>query len=156
MSRSRYTRNTALDAELRRLTDEGVLAGAVVVQRALKDRFAERGGGYLHGKWATGYAADIQVGPLYTRRGVRRADVYTEAHRDGEDGPAFYPAFWEFGHYNIFTGEDERVPTFAPVMMEQIGAVEGAMLLAIRAYRGAYTRKTGAISVGVNLREMGL
>jgi hypothetical protein len=156
-TRAAYRPNRARNAELRALVDEAVLAGAAVVQAAVVEKFAERNQGYKDGKYATGAAATIEIGPLYTRRGVRRADVFTEAFREGKDGPAFYPAFWEFGHLNVFTLEYERVETFAPVMAEQSGNVWGAMIRAIHAFRGStITKKTGALSVGINLEEWGI
>lgn len=161
MARSSYRRNARRDAELRAMIDDGVMAGAEVMAEAVRGKFEDRDLGYLHGEFATGEAANIQIDGPYTRRGVRRADVYSPAKREGEDGPAFYPAMWEFGHYNLWIDKTGvtfvRVETFAPALYENIGSIGGVMARAIRQspFTGL-TKKSGGIQTSVNLRDFGL
>jgi hypothetical protein len=57
------------------------------------------------------------------RRGRNRvATVYSTASRDGEP----YPAFWELGHINVFTGRYERVEIFRPALMQAVDEVARA------------------------------
>lgn len=153
-----YRKNTRRDAELRALVDEGVMAGAELAREAVKEEFAARNDGFVHGFFATGEAADIQIDGPYTRRGVRRADVYSPAARMGTDGVAYYPAMWEFGHWNVFTGRYERVETFGPAMAAIAGQLAGVMARQIQhaAVGGGLTRKTGGIQTSVRLRDFGL
>lgn len=157
---SNYRKNPALIAELRALIDDGILAGAEAMAEAVREKFAERNNGFIHGEFATGAAADIEVGPLYTQGGVRRADVFTAAFRDGEDGPAYYPAMWEFGHMNHFTQQYERVETFGPALAENRDHISGVMArmigLGVASQHGQAVRRSGRINVGVKLRDWGL
>lgn len=161
MARSSYRRNTTRDRELRALIDEGVMAGAEVMRDAVRDKFEDRDLGYLHGEFATGEAANIQIDGPYTKRGVRRADVYSPAKREGENGPAFYPAMWEFGHYNLWIDPRGqtfvRVETFAPALYENLNSIAGVMARAIRQSPfSGLTKKTGGIQTSVKLRDFGL
>jgi hypothetical protein len=104
--------------------DRGMVAAAELLQEAVIDKFESRDLGYIHGEYATGAAADVQIGAPYTRQGIRRIRVFTAAERDGRP----YPFFWEFGHLKMeprpfFRDSMEEVASrVAPLMARQITA----------------------------------
>jgi hypothetical protein len=156
-----YRRNAAREAELRALIDEGVREGAEVMAEAVRARFEARSLGFTSANFATGDAADIQVSPVYGRKGRRRCDVFTDAQRHaGTNAPFPYPAAWEFGHFNIFTRQFERVETFGPALIEHADQVGGVMARLIRLgvarQHGQLTRRSGRIEMSVAPSDFGL
>lgn len=105
--------------------------------------------GYTSGDFATGNAADIQITPVYTKRGKRQADVYSAANRDGVP----YPAYWELGHDNQITGKYEQVEIWRPALEQHADQVGGVIKRQIMAFaktednRPISTQRTGGIKV---------
>jgi hypothetical protein len=124
--------------------DEAVVRSGIRLRDEIVARFQARGLGYTTGNFASGEAADIKLGALETRGGVRRIAVYSPARRYGEDGEHNYPAYWELGHFNVFTGRFERVETFRPAA--EAVADEIPRILVRQFRRGA---RRGAIEIGV-------
>jgi hypothetical protein len=113
--------------EFLKSVDQGMIAAAEILRAAVVDKFVpgESGElGYIHGDYATGAASDVQIGAPYTREGIRRIRVFTNAERDGRP----YPFFWEFGHLDMaprpfFRDSMEEVASrVAPLMARQITA----------------------------------
>lgn len=95
--------------------DAGLVASGYQYYNELKRRLA---GGYTTGDYVTGNVLNsITVSPPFDRNGVRTVLIGTSQ----TDPP--YPAYWEFGHFNIFTGRFERVEHWRESML----AAEGAM-----------------------------
>ena len=146
MSRSSYRPNSRRSREVLKAVDAGVIAGAEAMANAVLEYWIANAAfpGYTTGDYAKGNAADIQVSPVYTKRGKRQADVYSAANRDGEP----YPAYWELGHNNLFTGNpEERVEIWRPALEQHADRVGNVMARQIGQYAQKSTQRTGGIKV---------
>jgi hypothetical protein len=128
--------------------DAAVVRSGIELRDNIKARFAKRKDGYTTGNFVTGgpeSASDIQMSPLETRNNVRRISVFSPATRVGDDGTVHhYPAYWEFGHWNLFTGEFEHIRTFEPAA-EEVGRNIPEILK--RQFRRG--RRVGGIEFGI-------
>jgi hypothetical protein len=128
--------------------DIAVVRSGIMLRDNIKARFASRMDGYTTGDFVTGgfdSASDIKMSPLETRNNVRRISVFSAATRVGNDGTVHhYPAYWEFGHNNRFTGDYERVPTFEPAAEEVGREIPGLLMRQFR--RGS---RAAGIEIGV-------
>lgn len=142
---SRYKANPRRSKQVLRSIDEGVIAGAQAMADAVLEYWIAHAPfpGYTSGEFAKGNAADLQITPVYTKRGKRQADVYSAANRDGEP----YPAYWELGHDNVITGKHERVEIFRPALEQNAGVVGQLMARQIKQFASQSTQKTGGIKV---------
>lgn len=145
MSRSEYRSNKRRSRATLDAIDAGVIAGAEAMANAILEYWIANAAfpGYTSGDFAKGNAADIQITPVYTKRGKRQADIYSAANRDGEP----YPAYWELGHENVVTGKYERVEIWRPAMEQYADQIGNVMARQIGAYAGRPTQKTGGIKV---------
>lgn len=135
MTASTFTANPAAARQVMVRIEDAVVRAGIRVRDEIVAQFAARGGGYTTGDWATGAAADIALGPL-ERDGQRRSiTVSTTARRDGRS----YPAYWELGHWNVFTRRYERVETFRPAAEIVAGEFRGIV-------RVQFTRLYGGVA----------
>lgn len=153
-----YTARLARERELSQAFEAAILAGAKKQRQAVKEEFAVSGQGFIHGDFATGEAANIQLAPITREDGRVFGGAYTDATRtepnkDGSTSPftAFgvgntggmtlpqgspYPLFWEFGHYNIFINGVVSAPIFQPALERSADtATRSAYLAFIRKAR---------------------
>jgi hypothetical protein len=87
--------------------DSGIIAAGYVYRNAVVQRLSQ---GYTTGDFVTpNVALTVTVTPVFSRGGVRMLLVGTNVD---------YAAFWEFGHFNLFTGRYERVEHWREAMME--------------------------------------
>lgn len=102
--------------------DRGLRAAAEVPRSRIVRRLMQ---GYTTGKYsnkAAGVAGSVTVSDPVTEDGVRVIRIGTNKKSDaispkyGE--PFSYPLGWEVGHFNVFTGNYERVEIWGPAMAE--------------------------------------
>lgn len=145
MSRSEYRPNNRRSRAMLQAIDAGVLAGAEAMANAVLEYWIANAAfpGYTSGDFAKGNAANIEITPVYTKRGKRQADVYSAANRDGEP----YPAYWEFGHDNKITGNYEKFEIWRPALEQYADQVGGVMARQIGKFAKKSTQRTGGIKV---------
>lgn len=98
-----------------RAVDGGLVAAAYVYRNAVVERLMH---GYTTGDFVTPHVArTVAVSLPFDRNGVRAIAVGTNVN---------YAAFWELGHFNLFTGRYERVEHWREAVLETKAAQEAA------------------------------
>lgn len=97
----------AVEAQMNRARDAGLIAAAQVVVNRVKEKLA---GGYTSGAFVTGHVLNsvTRTEPA-DENGVRVIRVGSNVN---------YALFWELGHVNLFTRKFERVEKWVPALVE--------------------------------------
>lgn len=116
-----HSNRAAIEARLLQAIDDGLVAAGNVYRTAMQDRLIE---GYTSGAFVSGMqgvAGSVAVSePEGDETG--RFVVVGTSQRD-ETGEVSYPLAWELGHQNLFTGRQERVETWRPVLDAEAAAM---------------------------------
>lgn len=117
--------------------DAGLVAAAAQYEPVVKTRLA---GGYTSGDWIgehRGVNATHRRGKLIEKLTVRVVESVRTTRPAGKAtrfvrvlSDVFYAAFWEFGHFNIFTKKFERVEHWRHALQQTYPQIASAFHVA--------------------------